>query len=177
MNRIIITHRGEKSRLPPSEQPEQDVLRHRHSGLALEGEGGGIVGKYLAVGVLSAGQSQGPSAQVIEQRLERRNRRMQTKDVYAGRDSVRLIDGYGEAIRKARSAKGMDAEQFAASISEKKGIIMKVESEDLTPDDKLVKKIEKALDITLTETVQGGGSIGKGGSNAKMTLADFIKKE
>ena len=125
----------------------------------------------------SAGQSQGPSAQVIEQRLERRNRRMQTKDVYAGRDSVRLIDGYGEAIRKARSAKGMDAEQFAASISEKKGIIMKVESEDLTPDDKLVKKIEKALDITLTETVQGGGSLGKGGSNAKMTLADFIKKE
>ncbi len=125
----------------------------------------------------ASGPSQGPSAQIIEQRLERRNRRMQTKDVYAGRDNVQLIEGYGEAIRKARSARGMDAEQFAASISEKKGIIMKVESEALTPDDRLVKKIEKALDITLTETVQGGGAIGRGNPNAKMTLADFIKKE
>ena len=124
----------------------------------------------------SKGGSAGPSAQVIEQRLQRREQRMQTKDVYRGAETVELIDDYGGAIRKARLAKGMDLDQFAASILEKKGILAKVEANDLVPDDKLVKKLEKALGIKLTETVSSGGQIG-GGQSAKMSLADFIKKE
>ena len=118
----------------------------------------------------------GPSAQVIEQRLQRREQRMQTKDVYRGAETVELIDDYGGVIRKARLAKGMDLDQFAASILEKKGILAKVEANDLIPNDKLVKKLEKALDIKLTETVSSGGRIG-GGQSTKMSLADFIKKE
>ena len=124
----------------------------------------------------SKGGAPGPSAQVIEQRLQRREQRMQTKDVYRGAETVELIDDYGGAIRKARLAKGMDLDQFAASILEKKGILAKVEANDLIPDDKLVKKLEKALDIKLTETVSSGGRIG-GGQSAKMSLGDFIKKE
>ena len=38
-----------------------------------------------------------------------------------------------------------------------------------------IKKLEKALDIKLTETVSSGGRIG-GGQNTKMSLGDFIKK-
>ena len=71
----------------------------------------------------------------------------------------------------------MDLKQFAESIGEKQGILAKVEAETLLPDDKLVKKIEKALDIKLTEVVAGGGAIGQGSRNDKMTLANFIKKE
>ena len=122
------------------------------------------------------GGATGPSAQVIEQRLQKREQRMQTKDVYRGTETVELIDDYGGAIRKARLAKGMDLDQFAASILEKKGILAKIEANDLIPDDKMVKKLEKALDIKLTETVSSGGRIG-GGQSAKMSLADFIKKE
>ena len=117
----------------------------------------------------------GPSAQVIEQRLQRREQRMKTKDVYRGTETVELIDDYGGAIRKARMAKGMDLDQFAASILEKKGILAKVEANDLIPDDKLIKKLEKALDIKLIETVSSGGRIG-GGQSTKMSLGDFIKK-
>ena len=124
----------------------------------------------------SKGGAPGPSAQVIEQRLQRREQRMQTKDVYRGAETVELIDDYGGVIRKARLAKGMDLDQFAASILEKKGILAKVEANDLIPDDKLVKKLEKALDIKLTETVSSGGRIG-GGQSTKMSLGDFIKKE
>ena len=118
----------------------------------------------------------GPSAQAIEQRLQRREQRMQTRDVYRGTETVELIDDYGGEIRKARMAKGMDLDEFAASIFEKKGILAKVEANQLVPDDKLVKKLEKALDIKLTETVSSGGRIG-GGQSAKMSLGDFIKKE
>lgn len=118
-----------------------------------------------------------PSATVIEERLQRRERRMQSKDIYASTQSIELVDNYGALIRKARTQKGMDQEQFAASISEKKGIIAKIEANDLIPDEKLTKKIEKALEIKLTEAVQSGGSISsKGGSN-KMTLENFIKRE
>jgi putative transcription factor len=122
------------------------------------------------------GSAPAPSAQVIEQRLQRREQRMQVKDVYRGTETVELIDDYGGEIRKARMNKGMDLEQFAASILEKKGTIAKIESNDLVPNDKLVKKLEKALDIKLTESVSTGGKIG-GGQNTKMTLNDFIKKK
>lgn len=116
------------------------------------------------------------SQSVIDQRLERRERRMKSKDIYAGTASVELVDDYGTVIREAREAKGMDLKEFAASIQEKQGMLAKVEANNLIPDDKLIKKIEKALDIKLMETVQTGTSVG-GGQSGKMTLANFIKKE
>ena len=60
-------------------------------------------------------------------------------------------------------------EQFASLIQEKKGTISKVESNSLVPDDKLIKKIEKALGIKLTETVQSGAVVGSGGNGRNRT--------
>ncbi|MCL2143418.1 MAG: multiprotein bridging factor aMBF1 [Methanomassiliicoccaceae archaeon] len=117
-----------------------------------------------------------PSATVIEERLQRREKRMQTRDVYAASSSVEIIDDYGKVIKDARTAAGMDIEQFAASIFEKKGIIAKIEANDLIPDEKLMKKIEKALNIKLTETVQSNVVTGRS-TGAKMTLENFIKKK
>ena len=122
------------------------------------------------------GTAQAPTAAVIEERLQRRERRMQSKDVYAN-SSVELVDDYGGVIRNARMKKGMDQEEFAASINEKKGIVAKLETNDLIPDEKLTKKIEKALNIKLTEVVGGGGEISGRGGNQKMTLENFIRKE
>ena len=53
----------------------------------------------------------------------------------------------------------------------------KIESNSLVPDDKIIKKIEKALGIKLTETVKTGVTVGGGNGNNKMTLGNFIKKE
>ena len=114
---------------------------------------------------------------VIEERLQKRERRMQSKDIYAGSASVELVDDYGGVIREARVAKGMDLDQFAASILEKKGTLAKIESNNLIPDDKLIKKIEKALGIKLTESVQSGVTVGGGNGRNNMTLGNFIKKE
>lgn len=125
-----------------------------------------------------ANQSGAPiTSSVIEQRLEKRERRMGTKDIYAGTSSIELVEDYGGVIREAREAKGMDLETFAASILEKKGTISKIESNSLAPDDKIIKKIEKALGIKLTETVQSGVSVGGGNNQNKMTLGNFMKKQ
>lgn len=116
------------------------------------------------------------SQTVIDQRLEKRERRMQSKDIYAGTTTIELVDDYGGVIRKAREARGMDLKTFANEIQEKQGILAKIESNNLVPEDKLIKKIEKALDIKLTEAVQSGGTVG-GGRSDSMTLGNFIRRE
>jgi putative transcription factor len=120
--------------------------------------------------------STGGNKTVIEQRLERRQKRMGTKDVYAQAKSVEIVENYGKVIREAREAKGMDLEDFSNFINEKKGTIAKIETNKLVPDDKLVKKIEKALDIKLLEAVSLGMIQESGGGAGKMTLGDFFKK-
>ena len=119
----------------------------------------------------------GPSMDVIEQRLEKREKRRQTRDIYEGTGGTEIVEDYGGVIREARMRKGMDIEQFAASISEKKGIIAKIETNNIVPDDKLRAKIEKALGISLMESVSTGAKVGAGTGNKKMTLENFIKRE
>ena len=114
---------------------------------------------------------------VIEERLQKRERRMQSKDIYASSTSVELVDDYGGVIRDARTEQGMDQKQFASVIQEKQGTLAKIESNNLIPDDKIIKKIEKALGIKLTETVNSGVTVGPGSSGNKMTLGNFIRKE
>ncbi len=127
--------------------------------------------------VTSSAPGANVSQSVIEQRLQKREKRMQTKDVYSSGSTQELIDDYGGAIRSARSEKGMTLDQFADSILEKKGTISKIESNNLIPDDKMISKIEKALGIKLRETVQSGVTVGGGsGRNEGLTLANFIKK-
>jgi len=114
---------------------------------------------------------------VIEDRLQRRERRMQTKDIYSV-TTRELIDDYGTVVRNAREAKGMDIDEFAKSIFERRGIIARIEANDLVPDDKMINKLEKALGITLKEEVQSGGQVGAGGKKSEgMTLSNFIRKE
>lgn len=101
---------------------------------------------------------------------------MGTRDVYAQANAVEIIEDYGSVIRKARESRGMDLEQFSKSINEKRGTMAKIESNSLIPDDKLAKKIERALDIKLFDTVSAGMVQSSGSSGGKMTLGDFLKK-
>ncbi len=120
--------------------------------------------------------STGGNRTVIEQRLDKRQKRMGVKDVYANAKSVELVEDYGKVIREAREARGMDLEEFSNSINEKKGTIAKIETNKLIPDDKLTKKIEKALEIKLLQAVSLGMTQSAAGGSGKMTLGDFFKK-
>lgn len=124
-----------------------------------------------------ADPSTGANRAAIEERLEKRERRMQTRDIYAANGGTELISDYGAVVRKARQKAGMNEEDFARSINEKKGIILKVESQSLVPDDKLVTKLEKALNIKLKEVIKDGEVVGGGPKSNGMTLGNFIKVE
>ncbi|SFM44816.1 multiprotein bridging factor aMBF1 [Methanolobus profundi] len=62
-----------------------------------------------------------------------------------------LVDEYGHAIKEARERKKWTHDQLASKIKEKATLIKKIEREEIVPEDDVRQKIEKALDIKLTE--------------------------
>lgn len=108
-------------------------------------------------------------------RLDNREKRRKEKDIYEASGELELAEDYSERIRSARLRLGMSHEDLGKLISEKKSVIVKVESGEMTPPDKLVERLEKALNIKLKEPVQAAGGVRNTGNSQGMTLGDFIK--
>jgi putative transcription factor len=105
------------------------------------------------------GTKEAPNRVIIQSRLDNRERRMKTKDVYQSEEEViELADDYGERIRKGRETMGL-----------------KQERKEIKPDDAMVNKLEKALGIALMEKVPLIKTEKRAMSNKGMTLEDFIK--
>ena len=64
-----------------------------------------------------------------------------------------LIENYNTAVRNARESKNWSREDLGRKINERVSVINRIESGKMTPDNKLTKKLEKALNITLFEDV------------------------
>ena len=58
-----------------------------------------------------------------------------------------LDPDFSEIVKNARKRAGITQEQLASQIMEKALVIKKIERKELTPDDKLRKKLEKALNV------------------------------
>lgn len=86
-----------------------------------------------------------------------------------------LVEDFGVRIKKAREAKKMNIDDLAKKLLEKKTLLSKIERQESKPDDKLIKKIEKELNIKLKEKVDYVKSVGAK-KEGNMTLGDYIKK-
>jgi putative transcription factor len=89
----------------------------------------------------------------VEERLAHRERRMKSKNIYDQDSSDELVVDYHKVIQKARMDLGMNQEELARKLNERKSIIAKLETKSLHPDNKLIRKLEKELKITLTERI------------------------
>jgi putative transcription factor len=99
------------------------------------------------------------------------------KDVYRDMNKE-LISDWNDKIKNARKKKGLSREELGFKIGERTVTISKIENGDLRPSDKMVKKLEKELGITLIEEVKTVSSVSTStGSRKGLTLGDFIKKE
>jgi putative transcription factor len=85
-----------------------------------------------------------------------------------------LVEDYADVIKKAREAKHMTDDELASKILEKVNIIRKVERSELVPDEALIKKLERALDVKLTEGVAEPETRGRRGESRALTLGDLI---
>ncbi len=86
-----------------------------------------------------------------------------------------LVEDYAEKIKNAREARRLTDEALAARIGTKVNILLKVERGELVPEDALVKKLERELDIKLTEGVAEAERGQRKGEGRVMTLGDLIK--
>ena len=101
-----------------------------------------------------AGGKEPANKLVIENRLQNRERRMKTKDVYEQQEeTIELLVDYPKKIKDTREALGWKQEELASKMGERLSIINKLERGDMRPDDALIDKVEKALGIKITERV------------------------
>ena len=110
----------------------------------------------------------------VAQTLEKREQKTRYKDISS--DEKVLVSNYGDVVRKARERKGLDHISLAMKISEKKSIITSVESGNMKPNEKLIKKLENFLKINLMEDVEEISSSYKSGSKKNFTMGDLINQ-
>ncbi len=113
---------------------------------------------------------------IVSQRLERRENRPLFRDVFeTGDTGMALLPDYARKITEARNAKRMTKKEFAAKINEKLSVVVSLERGELNPDDRLIKKLEKELGISLREKV-ADVKVEKRAYNQGLTLGDLMKK-
>ncbi|MEA3558110.1 MAG: multiprotein bridging factor aMBF1 [Candidatus Thermoplasmatota archaeon] len=84
-----------------------------------------------------------------------------------------LSGDYSKTIQRARERKGWSREDLGKKLSERVSIISKLENGEIHPSDKLIKKLEKTLEIRLMEAVEEVHTSHSADSRG-MTLGDFI---
>jgi putative transcription factor len=85
-----------------------------------------------------------------------------------------LVEDYADKIKNARESKHMTQEELASKMLEKVNILRKVERGELVPEEELIKKLERALEIKLTEGIAEPESQGRRGESRALTLGDLI---
>lgn len=89
-----------------------------------------------------------------------------------------LVQDYDQRIREARESKGLSQEELSDQLNEKRSLIRKLEHGDSLPSDTVQRKLERALDISLS----AGGEYGdddydEGDDIGTQTLGDVVKRK
>ena len=126
---------------------------------------------YRAPPVKTAGSSAGRPATATYSAPAKK------KNYFAGLEND-LVENYDEVIRKARESRGMTPEDLALKIKEKAMLIKKIERKEIHPEESVIKKLEKELNIQLMETLEAGETH-KSSKPSEATLGDivFMKKK
>ena len=89
-----------------------------------------------------------------------------------------VVTDYDDRIRQGRESKGLTQEELAKQLNEKASLIRKLERGDVLPSDTIQRKLERALDVTLTEGGSVDDSEWSGGSaTGGTTLGDVVKRK
>ena len=87
-----------------------------------------------------------------------------------------VASDFDERIRDARESAGLTQEELADRLNEKASVIRKLERGDHLPSDRVQKKLEKALGISMVEGQDVEDSEWSSDSSGTMTLGDVVKR-
>ena len=95
-----------------------------------------------------------PKPKFMKQEKTKRTAAKRTKN-YSRNDepTEELIENFSGEVRKAREAKNWSREDLGKKINERVSVITRIETGKMIPDNKLTKKLEKALNIKLLEEI------------------------
>jgi putative transcription factor len=92
-----------------------------------------------------------------------------------------LAEDFGTRIRQAREAQKLSHEDLGRKINEKISLLKKLESQKMTPDNKLAEKLQHALKIRLLVPVKKEklpkGLLTTAPPSKTITLGDLIKRK
>lgn len=99
------------------------------------------------------------------------------KNYFAGLENE-IVEDYDAVIKKAREAKGLSQEDLALKMKEKASLIKKIERKEIHPEESVIRKLEKELNIKLTEAFDSSETF-QHRSAGGATLGDiaFVKKK
>jgi putative transcription factor len=92
-------------------------------------------------------------------------------------DMEELAADYDDRIRSAREDRGLSQEALANELNEKASLIRKLERGDILPSDEVQTKLERKLDISLSEGASDEDAEWSGGSSTTTTLGDVVKRK
>ncbi len=88
-----------------------------------------------------------------------------------------LASDYPDRIREARESQGLSQEDLAKQLNEKASLIRKLERGDMQPSDAVQGKLERKLNISLTESVGEDETEWKSDiSPGSTTLGDVVRR-
>jgi putative transcription factor len=88
-----------------------------------------------------------------------------------------VAQDYDERIRRGRESAGLTQEELANALNEKASLIRKLERGDVLPSDSVQRKLERKLDIALTEAGGGDEEWESEGSAGTTTLGDVVRRK
>lgn len=85
---------------------------------------------------------------------------------------------YDQRIRQARESAGLSQEDLAKELNEKASLIRKLERGDMLPSDSVQKKLERRLEISLSEGGETEDTEWESGSSTgSYTLGDVVTRK
>ncbi|MGM0604486.1 MAG: multiprotein bridging factor aMBF1 [Halobacteriota archaeon] len=92
-------------------------------------------------------------------------------------DMEEIATDYDDRIRNARESAGLTQEELADRLNEKASLIRKLERGDMLPSDDVQQKLERSLEISLTEGSDVDDTEWSSGERGSMTLGDVVKRK
>ena len=93
-------------------------------------------------------------------------------------DIEELATDYDDRIRNARERAGLTQDELARQLNEKASLIQKLERGDTLPSDDIQRKLERNLDIDLTESTSTDETEWESDTSADgYTLGDVVKRK